>query len=137
MQPLLQLASEVDSDDEIERMQLEQMNESSSATPRAPPPMPQQGPSQQQLKDTATWLKIYPVYFDSLKSKAEGRRIPKEYAFPDPSSIYIIEAIQRLNLQVIYENEKVFLASTLTLASSTRSASFRSMSSKRRTVEME
>jgi hypothetical protein len=117
MQPLLQLASEVDSDDEIERMQLEQMNRSNQnptpAAQPAPPPQQQQAPQQHNspeiLHQTCKWIKLYPVYFDSLKSKSDGRRVAKQYAFPDPSSIYIIEAIQKLGLQVVYENEKVWV----------------------------
>lgn len=94
----------MDSDDEIERMQLQQMQQS-SAPQRPSPPDPLQ--QQKLLNQTSSWLKIYPVYFDADKSRAEGRRVSRSICMSDPSSIYLCEAISLLGLQIVYENEKV------------------------------
>lgn len=85
----------MDSDDEIEAMQLAQMNEmhapfgtavgsgsgsavgsvnvvgSGSGTGAH---MPSAQDRLAELRQTAAWVKIYPVYFDAGKSRAGGRR---------------------------------------------------------------
>jgi signal recognition particle subunit SRP19 len=42
---------------------------------------------------------IWPVYFDSVKTRKEGRRVPKSLAVQSPKMVEIKEAVDRLNLQ--------------------------------------
>jgi signal recognition particle subunit SRP19 len=42
---------------------------------------------------------IWPIYFDIGKSKAEGRRVPKNLAVPAPKILEIKEAADRLGLK--------------------------------------
>jgi len=42
---------------------------------------------------------IWPVYFDSAKSKSEGRRVPKNMAVISPKILEIKEAADTLGLQ--------------------------------------
>ncbi len=42
---------------------------------------------------------IWPTYFDSTKTRSEGRRIPKSLAVPSPKISQIKEAIEKLDLQ--------------------------------------
>ncbi len=46
---------------------------------------------------------IWPAYFDSAKTRKEGRRVPKDSAVQSPKSIEIQEAATKLGL----ENELV------------------------------
>ena len=41
---------------------------------------------------------IWPVYFDTSKTKKEGRRVPKNVAIPNPNVSEIYEAAKRLDL---------------------------------------
>jgi len=42
---------------------------------------------------------LWPVYFDSTKTRAEGRKIPKNYAIQSPRIEELEKAVQRLGLQ--------------------------------------
>jgi signal recognition particle subunit SRP19 len=42
---------------------------------------------------------IWPVYFDSTKTRGEGRKLPKKYTVPNPKIGEICEAIKRLGLK--------------------------------------
>lgn len=42
---------------------------------------------------------IWPVYFDTAKSKSEGRRVPKNKAVVSPKILEIKEAADKLGLQ--------------------------------------
>ncbi|RLF08314.1 MAG: signal recognition particle protein Srp19 [Thermoprotei archaeon] len=48
---------------------------------------------------------IYPCYFDSTKSEAKGRKVPKKLAFPSPKIDEIFQAAQELNLDPIIEDK--------------------------------
>jgi len=41
---------------------------------------------------------IWPVYFDSTKTRGDGRRIPKSLAVPSPKILEIKEAVEKLGL---------------------------------------
>ncbi len=41
---------------------------------------------------------IWPAYFDSTKTRKEGRRVPKDIAVPIPKITEIKEAIEKLRL---------------------------------------
>jgi len=42
---------------------------------------------------------LWPAYFDSTKTRAEGRRVPKKLAKPSPTLEMIVEAINDLGLK--------------------------------------
>jgi len=42
---------------------------------------------------------LWPVYFDSIKTRTEGRKIPKGYAIQSPRVEELEKAVQRLGLQ--------------------------------------
>jgi len=42
---------------------------------------------------------LWPVYFDSTKTRAEGRKIPKGYAIQSPRIEELEKAVQRLGLR--------------------------------------
>jgi len=42
---------------------------------------------------------LWPVYFDSNKSRMEGRRVPKKLAIPSPKLEEIQKAAKRMGLQ--------------------------------------
>lgn len=42
---------------------------------------------------------LWPVYFDSTKTRTEGRKIPKSYAVQSPRIEELEKAVQRLGLQ--------------------------------------
>ena len=41
---------------------------------------------------------IWPAYFDSTKTRGDGRRIPKSLAVPSPKILEIKEAVEKLGL---------------------------------------
>ncbi|KAK4545339.1 hypothetical protein LTR36_003519 [Oleoguttula mirabilis] len=55
---------------------------------------------------------IYPVYFDSTRSREEGRRVRKEDAVPNPLAREIVDALThigneyRIPLQIVFEPHK-------------------------------
>jgi signal recognition particle subunit SRP19 len=42
---------------------------------------------------------LWPVYFDSNKTRMEGRRVPKKLATPSPNLDEIQKAVKRMGLQ--------------------------------------
>jgi signal recognition particle subunit SRP19 len=43
-------------------------------------------------------LIIWPVYFDSTKTRSEGRRVPKNLAVPSPRIVEVKDAAEKLGL---------------------------------------
>jgi len=41
---------------------------------------------------------IWPVYFDSTKTRGDGRRVPKSLAVPSPKVLEMKEAVEKLGL---------------------------------------
>ena len=41
---------------------------------------------------------IWPVYFDSTKTRGDGRRVPKSLAVPSPKVLETKEAVEKLGL---------------------------------------
>ncbi|KAK2607346.1 hypothetical protein N8I77_006026 [Diaporthe amygdali] len=50
---------------------------------------------------------LYPLYFDANRTRAEGRRISKDLAVPNPLAREIINACRDLRLQTLFEPEKM------------------------------
>jgi signal recognition particle subunit SRP19 len=50
---------------------------------------------------------LYPVYFDSTRTRAEGRRVPRSLAVPNPLAIEIVQACANLRLQTVLEAGKL------------------------------
>ena len=42
---------------------------------------------------------VWPIYFDSTKTRGEGRKLPKKYTVPNPKIEEIIEAMKKLGLK--------------------------------------
>jgi len=41
---------------------------------------------------------VWPVYFDSTKTRGDGRRVPKSLAVPSPKVLEVKEAVEKLGL---------------------------------------
>jgi len=41
---------------------------------------------------------IWPVYFDSTKTRGDGRRVPKSLAVPSPKILEVKEAVKKMGL---------------------------------------
>jgi signal recognition particle subunit SRP19 len=56
-----------------------------------------------------TWACLYPVYFDSNRTRAQGRRVGAEDAVPNPLAREIVDAVQSLGagLRIVFEPGKV------------------------------
>ncbi len=69
---------------------------------RGPPPPPSADPEL-----SKHWQCLYPIYFDSTRSRAEGRRVGKEHAVKNPLAREIVDAVQALGLHVVFEPGKL------------------------------
>lgn len=54
----------------------------------------------------ARWAVLYPLYFDSSRTRSQGRRIGKDLAVPNPLAREVVEAVARLGLHVAFEPAK-------------------------------
>lgn len=75
------------------------------------PQFPGRPPASQaaDLERTKHYQCLYPVYFDSTRSRAEGRRVGKDQAVPNPLAQDIAQAVSQLGVagQVVFEPGKV------------------------------
>lgn len=55
---------------------------------------------------TKSWHCLYPVYFDSSRTRQEGRRVSKSLAVPNPLAREIVDAASELGLKVAFEPGK-------------------------------
>ncbi len=53
------------------------------------------------------WV-FWPEYFDSSRSRAEGRRVKKSLAIQDPTMEMVIKAVQRTGLQYKLEEGRSY-----------------------------
>jgi signal recognition particle subunit SRP19 len=51
----------------------------------------------------SSWVCLYPIYFDAERSSRNGRKVPKELAYPKPDIRAIREAVRRLRLSTAIE----------------------------------
>ncbi len=42
---------------------------------------------------------LWPVYFDSTRTRSEGRKVPRRLAVPNPQVTDVLTALERLNLK--------------------------------------
>ncbi|KAM7194904.1 signal recognition particle subunit srp19 [Naviculisporaceae sp. PSN 640] len=115
--------SEGDIDDFAESDIIRARNPAPSSSKPSPPPQQQQ---QQQFPRPApqprgypemltttddsaykTYQCLYPVYFDATRSRAEGRRVSKSLAVPNPLATEIVNACASLRLSVVLEAGKL------------------------------
>ncbi|KIW70172.1 hypothetical protein PV04_02467 [Phialophora macrospora] len=65
---------------------------------RPPPPEAASDSSPQSRRQVPTEIKhyqcIYPIYFDSTRSKSQGRRVSKNLAIPNPLAFQVLSAIR-------------------------------------------
>jgi len=52
------------------------------------------------------YIVLWPVYFDSTKSRSEGRRLPKELCVPNPKAQEVLEAALKAGFKAILEEGK-------------------------------
>ncbi|TEA20101.1 Signal recognition particle SEC65 subunit [Colletotrichum sidae] len=57
-------------------------------------------------KQYADFQCLYPVYFDAGRTRAEGRRVPKSLAVPNPIAREIVNACANLRLPTLFEPAK-------------------------------
>ncbi|KAF1986386.1 signal recognition particle, SRP19 subunit [Aulographum hederae CBS 113979] len=83
---------------------------SSSTQQRAPPTHLQpQNPNTRQTSDRSfakTWSCLYPLYFDSSRTRAQGRRVGKELATENPLAHTIAQAVASCGMRVAFEPDK-------------------------------
>jgi signal recognition particle subunit SRP19 len=72
------------------------------STTQAQPPRKQYDPSK-----SKRWICLYPIYFDSAKTRAEGRRVGKEQAVENPLARQIAAAVAEQGLNVVFEPGKI------------------------------
>ena len=53
------------------------------------------------------WQCLYPLYFDATRTRAEGRRVGKELAVENPLAREIVDAVQLLGLNIVFEVSKL------------------------------
>jgi signal recognition particle subunit SRP19 len=53
------------------------------------------------------WICLYPIYFDSAKTRGEGRRVGKEQAVENPLARTIAAAVAEQGLNVVFEPGKI------------------------------
>ncbi|KAI2611696.1 signal recognition particle, SRP19 subunit [Hypoxylon fragiforme] len=107
--------SEGDIDDFAETDILRQKPVSQPAPFRAPPtaaassPPSMQHPSAQQIQanDIKDYQMLYPLYFDQTRSRAQGRRVPRSLAVPNPLAREIAAACAVLRLSPVFEAHRV------------------------------
>mmetsp|Transcript_7895 Transcript_7895/g.10015 ORF Transcript_7895/g.10015 Transcript_7895/m.10015 type:complete len:169 (-) Transcript_7895:142-648(-) len=68
-------------------------------------PSAQQNLNPEDLKD-GTWFMIYPIYLDSNRTLAQGRKVPKEHACIAPIPQEIAEVCTHFKLPWVYEKLK-------------------------------
>ena len=81
----------------------------SSSLQQQPPPTqnPNQFASTGDLEKFRHYQCIYPVYFDKTRSRAEGRRVGKKLAVENPLARGMVDAVQELGLNALFEPGKV------------------------------
>jgi signal recognition particle subunit SRP19 len=50
---------------------------------------------------------VWPVYFDSTMTRAQGRKVPKKLAIPSPNIITIEKALKNLNYSCKFKPEAI------------------------------
>lgn len=64
-------------------------------------------PTTTSAKAYAHFQCLYPVYFDATRTRAEGRRVPRDLAVLNPLAREIVNACRDLRLQTLFEPEKM------------------------------
>jgi signal recognition particle subunit SRP19 len=80
-----------------------------------PPPPSSQAPSETQFhrkapQEVKKYQCLYPVYFDSTRTKSQGRRVSRDLAIPNPLAWQVLNAIRYTLgenvLRIVFEPEK-------------------------------
>jgi len=74
---------------------------------RTPPPSQSNAQVREAIKSYQT---IYPIYFDSTRTRAQGRRVSSKWAIPNPLAYNLLaaarSALGNTNLQIAFEPDK-------------------------------
>ncbi len=57
-------------------------------------------------EEKGKYIIIYPLYFDTKKSRKKGRKVPKKLSVRNPDLRKLFQIAQRLNLNPILEENK-------------------------------
>ena len=75
------------------------------------PMPPSSKPIIAQKEEVKAWQTLYPVYFDSSRTRSEGRRVSSQLAIPDPLARNILEAVSSATagttLRIAFEPDKL------------------------------
>jgi len=114
-------AEEADSDDEEEDLvkqvlsgQMQRGGTGSTQVPQMPRMDNKERERYQaeQMEKSKSYQTLYPVYFDSTRSREQGRRVRKEDAIPNPLAREIVDALSHIGgttgvaLQIVFEPTK-------------------------------
>ncbi|CZT23915.1 related to signal recognition particle protein Sec65 [Ramularia collo-cygni] len=106
-----------DEDDVVQQMLSGQMQRGGTGTTQVPQ-MPRMDNKEreryqrEQMEKSKNYQSLYPVYFDSTRSREEGRRVRKEDAIPNPLAREIVDALSHIGatvgvaLQIVFEPTK-------------------------------
>lgn len=70
-------------------------------------PRPDPNEQARQREKFKRWQSLYPIYFDSTRSKKDGRRVGKGHAVENPLAREIAEAVSSLGYQVALDPGKM------------------------------
>ncbi|KAK4457579.1 signal recognition particle subunit srp19 [Cladorrhinum samala] len=95
-----------------QQQQQRQQQSSSSSPADFLPPLPQpagypQMPTTTDSSAYKSFLCLYPIYFSSLHTRAQGRRVPASLAVPNPLATEIVHACSNLRLPTVLEAGKL------------------------------
>ena len=60
------------------------------------PPPPSDASAQQQRREIKTHCSLYPIYFDSTRTRSGGRRVSKSLAIPNPLAWNVLMAVREV-----------------------------------------
>ena len=116
LQPSMDPAASQMSPEDIQAM-LQPQDQQSSGNARSQVPQQMSEKERERIfreqrEKTKNYQCIYPIYFDALRSREDGRRVKKEDAVQNPLARDIVEALQHIGnsmgvgLQLVFEPSK-------------------------------
>ena len=75
--------------------------------PSSSPPQSEQYASTAEVEKFKRFQCVYPLYFDTTRSRAQGRRVGKAQAVANPLARDIVDAISGLGLKALFEPGKL------------------------------
>uniref|UniRef100_T1J0P8 Signal recognition particle 19 kDa protein n=1 Tax=Strigamia maritima TaxID=126957 RepID=T1J0P8_STRMM len=63
---------------------------------------------EKKYSDKERWICVYPAYFNSKKTLAEGRRLPKEKCIENPNCQEIKDVLTAAGVSIVIEQNKMY-----------------------------